>query len=41
MYAHDTNLIYSGNDINAIQLYLNEDLLNVNEWLIIFQTNLL
>ena len=34
MYAHDTNLIYSGNDINTIQLYLNEDLLNVNEWLI-------
>ena len=33
MYADDTNLTYSGNDINTIQLNL-EDLLNAHEWLI-------
>jgi retron-type reverse transcriptase len=34
MYADDTNLTYSGSDINTIQLHLNEDLENINEWLI-------
>ena len=30
MYADDTNLTYSANDINTIQFKLNEDLQNVN-----------
>jgi hypothetical protein len=34
MYADDTNLTYSGSDINTIQFHLNEDLENINEWLI-------
>ena len=34
MYAEDTNLTYSGSDINTIQFHLNEDLENINEWLI-------
>ena len=34
MYADDTNLAYSGSDINTIQFHLNEDLENINEWLI-------
>ena len=34
MYADDTNLTYSGSDINTIQFHLNEDLANINEWLI-------
>ena len=34
MYTDDTNLPYYANDINTIQFELNEDLQNVNEWLI-------
>ncbi|CAB4035694.1 Hypothetical predicted protein, partial [Paramuricea clavata] len=34
MYADDTNLTYSGSDTNTIQFHLNEDLENINEWLI-------
>ncbi|CAB4021146.1 Hypothetical predicted protein [Paramuricea clavata] len=34
MYADDTNLTYSGSDTNSIQFHLNEDLENINEWLI-------
>ena len=34
MYAEDTNLTYSGSDINTFQFHLNEDLENINEWLI-------
>jgi hypothetical protein len=34
MYAEDTNLTYSVSDINTIQFHLNEDLENINEWLI-------
>ena len=33
-YSDDTNLIYSAKDISTIQFNLNEDLQNVNEWLI-------
>ena len=34
MYADDTNLTYAGNDIYALESKLNQDLENVNEWLI-------
>ena len=34
MYADDSNLTYSGSDIKTIQFHLNEDLENINEWLI-------
>lgn len=35
MYADDTNLTYSGHDLNSIQFHLNKDLENVNIWLIL------
>ena len=33
MFADDTHMTYSSNNINDINLYFNEDLLNVSEWL--------
>ena len=33
MFADDTHMTYSSNYINDINLYFNEDLLNVSEWL--------
>ena len=33
MFADDTHMTYSSNNINDIDLYFNEDLLNVSEWL--------
>ena len=33
MFADNTHMIYSSNNINNIKLYFNEDLLNVSEWL--------
>ena len=34
MYADDTHLTYSNSNIHSIQFSLNEDLLNMNRWLI-------
>ena len=34
MYADDTHLTYANNDICAIEASLNQDLLNINRWLI-------
>ena len=34
MYANDTNLSFAGNNVLGIQQNLNQDLENVNEWLI-------
>ena len=34
MYADDTHLTYADKDVNIIQSCLNEDLLNISEWLI-------
>ena len=34
MYADDTHLTLASNNINDIEIYLNQDLENVNEWLI-------
>ena len=33
MFADDTHMTYSSNNINDINMYFNEDLLNVSEWL--------
>ena len=33
MFADDTHMTYSSNNINDINLYFNKDLLNVSEWL--------
>ena len=33
MFADDTHMTYSSNNINDINLYFNEDLLNASEWL--------
>ena len=33
MFADNTHMTYSSNNINDINLYFNEDLLNVSEWL--------
>ena len=35
MYADDTHLTYADNDISKIELNLNQDLVNVSEWLIV------
>ena len=34
MYADDTNLSFAGNNVLDIEQNLNQDLKNVNEWLI-------
>ena len=34
MYADDTHITYAGVDVNSIQLNLNQDLDNLNKWLI-------
>ena len=34
MCADDTHLTYDDKDLNIIQSYLNEDLLNISKWLI-------
>ena len=34
MYADDTNLSFAGNNVLDIEQNLNQDLENVNEWLI-------
>ena len=34
MYADDTHITYAGVDVNSIQLNLNHDLDNLNNWLI-------
>ena len=34
MYADDTHLTYSNGNIHSVQSSLNEDLLNINRWLI-------
>ena len=34
MYADDTHLIYADNDICSIEASLNQDLSNINRWLI-------
>ena len=34
MYADDTHLTYADKDVNIIQSWLNEDLLNISKWLI-------
>ena len=34
MYADDTHLTYSNDNIHSVQSSLNEDLLNINRWLI-------
>ena len=34
MYADDTNLTFASNNIDDINYYLNQDLANVNKWLI-------
>ena len=34
MYAKDTHVTYSNGNIHSIQSSLNEDLLNINHWLI-------
>ena len=34
MYADDTNLSFAGNNVLVIEQNLNQDLENVNEWLI-------
>ena len=34
MYADDTHLAYSSGNIHSVQSSLNEDLLNINRWLI-------
>ena len=35
MYADDTHLTYADNDISKIELNLNQDLVNVSEWLVV------
>ena len=32
MYADDTHLTYSNDNIHSVQSSLNEDLLNINRW---------
>ena len=34
MYADDTHLTYADNDICSLEASLNQDLLNINNWLI-------
>ena len=34
MYADDTHLTFASNNMKDIELYLNQDLANVNQWLI-------
>ena len=34
MYAEDTNLTFASNNIDDINYYLNQDLANMNKWLI-------
>ncbi|EDO29611.1 predicted protein, partial [Nematostella vectensis] len=34
MYADDTHLTFASNNIEDINLYLNQDLANVGEWLV-------
>ena len=34
MYADDTNLTFASNNIDGINYYRNQDLANVNKWLI-------
>ncbi|EDO27863.1 predicted protein, partial [Nematostella vectensis] len=34
MYADDTHLTFESNNIEDINLYLNQDLANVGEWLV-------
>ena len=34
MYADDTHLTYADNDICSLEASLNQDLLNINNWLL-------
>ena len=34
MYADDTHLTFASNNMKDIEFYLNQDLANVNQWLI-------
>ena len=34
MYADDTHLAYANNDISSIEASFNQDLSNINRWLI-------